>query len=144
MGSSEFTLKDSLPNPFEPQFLHLQSRINDANPRDWWSSGENVDKCPLVQCVSLRSTSSYGLSDLTSTLSLTRPVKAPALQPAGLLVFLKSLSRCHLHFEVYLEFLWTSVESLHVSGFPLEQWLSTILTLRPFNPVPHVVVTPNH
>ena len=27
---------------------------------------------------------------------------------------------------------------------PLEQWFSTFLMLRPFNTVPHVVVTPNH
>jgi hypothetical protein len=27
---------------------------------------------------------------------------------------------------------------------PLEQWLSTFLMLRPFNTVPHVVVTPSH
>lgn len=31
MGGSEFGLIDSLPNPFEPQFLHLQSGTNDAN-----------------------------------------------------------------------------------------------------------------
>ena len=26
----------------------------------------------------------------------------------------------------------------------LEQWFSTFLTLRPFNTVPHAVVTPDH
>ena len=27
---------------------------------------------------------------------------------------------------------------------PVEQWFSTFLILRPFNTVPHLVVTPNH
>ena len=67
MGGSEFGLIDSLPNPLEPQFLHLQSGTNDANAMGWWSSGEKVDKCSLAQCVCLSSPSSYGLFDLSLT-----------------------------------------------------------------------------
>jgi hypothetical protein len=37
---------------------------------------------------------------------------------------------------------WVAHKSL--SSFSLEQWLSIFLTLRPFNPVPQVVLISNH
>ena len=32
----------------------------------------------------------------------------------------------------------------HLSLFLIVEWFSTFLLLKPFNTVPHVVVTPNH